>query len=84
MHIGRQRVLDGAYQATPERFIRRHESATGPDRRVDQQAHDNRGGRSLRTDMGCLTGLDRLRSVIADAGNPRTTIDGAADSTRGF
>src|SRR4051812_36310204 len=39
------------------------DSATGPNRRVDQQAHDDRGGRSLNTETKCLTGLDRLRRL---------------------
>ena len=69
VHYGRATHVHANQQPRPQRSLRAHartvhqprtDSATGPDRRVDQQA-DDQGGRSLITDTKCLTGLDRLR-----------------------
>jgi len=78
-------VLDAAYQATPERFIRRAPKAPPvPTAAGINKPTTTEEAAQEEPTWGVSPGLDRLRSVIADAGNPRTTIDGAADSTRGF
>ena len=62
VHAERPRVLDAAY-AAHARALRppRADAAARPDRRLDQQAHADRGGCSLNPTRKCLTGLDRLR-----------------------
>ena len=65
-HPHRARVLDAAYAATPERFVRRAPTPpTGGG--VDQQARQ-RGGRSLNSTANRLIRLDRLRPSDTPAG----------------
>ena len=62
LHATRGHVLEAAYAAHPERFVRKPPVPTGvADRRLDQQARDE-GDRSLNSDTKRLTELDRLRS----------------------
>jgi hypothetical protein len=61
LRADRQRVLDAAYAATPERFVRGHHPAHAAYGSVDQQA-DHRGGCSLNSTTKCLIRVDRLRA----------------------
>jgi hypothetical protein len=70
LHADRARVLDAAYTATPERFVRQSaRTARAAHPSVDQQAHRHREGRSLKharpTVSFDLTGSGGCASVAA-------------------
>jgi Integrase core domain len=69
LHAARSRVLQAAFAARPERFVRgAPDTARTTNRHVDQQARD-KGDHSPNTTAKHLTRLDRLRS-LADTANP--------------
>ncbi len=56
-------VLDAAYAAHPERFVRKPPQPPNLPRFMDQQARRHRGGHSVNTAERCLIQVDRFRTA---------------------
>ena len=68
VYDARQKILDRAFEANPERFVR-NAAKTAPktNRRLDQPAVQNTRNPSLNSKTGCLKIVDTLRRLLRTA-----------------